>query len=87
MARTFTVSDVLGIVAIIVAIIGLIFEPLILGIVAIIIALIGLYLVRDAKRKNIFCIIGLILGIICVIYGIVILILHLSKVPPGLAKK
>lgn len=87
MARDFKVADVLGIIAIIVAIIGLIFEPLILGVVAIVLALIGLYLVRDADRKNIFCIIGLILGIICVIYGIILLILRLTHVPPGQAKK
>lgn len=83
MTRNFTVSDVLGIVAIIVAVIGLIFEPLILGIVAIVIALIGLYM----DRKNILCIIGLILGIILVIIGVVMLILHLSKTPLGQAKK
>ncbi len=86
MGRDFTIADILGIIAIIVAIIGLIFEPLILGIVAIVIAFIGLYIVRDANRKNIFCIIGLILGIICVIYGIAILILHLAHVPPGQVK-
>ena len=90
MARDFTLADVLGIIAIVVAIIGLIFSGLtgiVLGIVAIVLAYLGMYLVRDANRKNIFCIIGLILGIICLIVGIVILILHLTHVPPGQAKK
>ena len=72
-------ADILGIVAIIVAIIGFFFEGIILGIIAIILALIGLS--RD--RRNLFCIIGLILGIICFILGLVGLIQRLTKPPPG----
>jgi len=73
-------ADILGIVAIVVAIIGLFFEGIILGIIAIILALIGLS--RD--RRNIFCIIGLILGIVCLILGLVGLIQRVTKqLPPG----
>ncbi len=89
MGRNFTVADVLGIVAIILAIVGLIFAGLtgiVLGIIAIVLALIGMHGV-SGKRKNIFCFIGLILGIICLIVGIVVVIVHLAHVPPGQAKK
>jgi len=89
MGRSFTVADVLGIVAIILAIVGLIFAGLtgiVLGIIAIVLALIGMHGV-SGERKNIFCLIGLILGIICLIVGIVVVILHLTHVPPGQAKK
>jgi len=41
----------------------------------------------SGKRKNIFCIIGLILGIICLIVGIIVVIIHAVRVPPGQAKK
>ena len=69
------VEDVLGIVAIILAIIGFFFQGLILGIIAIILAAIGL--MRD--RRNIFCILGLILGIICVILALWGLIVRATK--------
>ena len=82
MARNLTDADVLGIVAIIVAIIGFFFEGIILGLIAILLAAIGLY--RD--RKNIFCTIGLILGIICFILGLVGLIQRAVKQPPGQTK-
>jgi len=72
-------ADILGIVAIIVAIIGFFFEGIILGIIAIILALIGLS--RD--RRNLYCMIGLILGIICFILGLVGLIQRVIKPPPG----
>lgn len=89
MGRSFTVADVLGIVAIILAIVGLIFAGLtgiVLGIIAIVLALIGMRGV-SGERKNIFCIIGLILGIICLIVGIIVVIWHAARVPPGQAKK
>jgi len=89
MGRSFTLADLLGIVAIILAIVGLIFAGLtgiVLGIIAIVLALIGSRGV-SGERKNIFCLIGLILGIICLIVGIVVVILHLARVPPGQAKK
>ena len=89
MGRSFTVSDVLGIVAIILAIVGLIFAGLtgiVLGIIAIILALIGMR-GFSGERKNIFCVIGLILGIICVIVGLIVVLIHAAHVPPGQAKK
>jgi len=90
MARQFTIADVLGIIAIVIAIIGLIFaglDGIILGIIAIVLAYLGMYHVRGSSRKNIFCTIGLILGIICLIVGIVVVILHLAHVPPGQANR
>jgi len=70
-------ADILGIAAIIVAIIGFFFEGIILGLIAILLAAIGLY--RD--RNNIFYIIGLILGVICFILGLIGLIQRASRPP------
>ncbi len=94
MGRSFTVADVLGIVAIILAIIGLIFAGLtgiVLGIIAIVLSLIGMRGFSGSNRKNIFCIIGLILGIICLIVGIIVVIVQAARKasrggPPGLSK-
>ncbi len=90
MGRSFGIADVLGIVAIILAIVGLIFAGLtgvVLGIIAIVLSLFGMYVVSDSNRRNIFCYIGLILGIICLIVGIVVVIWHEARIPPGQAKK
>ncbi len=95
MGRSFGIADVLGIVAIILAIVGLIIQGLwgiVLGIIAIVLSLIGMYVVSDANRRNIFCIIGLILGIICLIVGIIVVIVHGIRWatrggPPGQSKK
>ena len=89
MGKSFSVSDLLGIVAIILAIVGLIFAGLtgiVLGIIAIVLAFIGMR-GFSGERKNIFCVIGLILGIICVIVGLIVVIIHAAHIPPGLAKK
>jgi uncharacterized membrane protein len=89
MGRSFTLADVLGIVAIILAIVGLIFaglDGIVLGIIAIVLALIGMHGI-SGEKKNIFCVIGLILGIVCLIVGIAVVILHLTHVPPGQARK
>ncbi len=90
----FSVADVLGIVAIILAIVGIIFAGLtgiVLGIIAIVLSLIGMRGFSDSNRKNIFCIIGLILGIICVIIGIIVVIAQAARkaskgIPPGQSK-
>jgi len=81
MGRLDTASDadILGIVAIILAIIGFFFEGIIFGLVAILLAAIGFK--RD--RNNIYCIIGLILGVICLILGLVGLIQQAIKPLPG----
>jgi hypothetical protein len=84
----FGTADVFGIVAIILAIVGIILGGLtavILGIIAIILSLIGMG-GFEGNRKNIWCIIGLILGIICLIIGIVgVLVQGVRRAtgPPG----
>ena len=91
--KKFWNCRLLGIVAIILAIVGLFFAGLtgiVLGIIAIVLSLIGMYVVSDANRKNIFCIIGLILGIISLIVGIIGVIIRGIKWvagPPGQSKK
>ena len=71
-------ADILGIIAIVLAIVGFFVEGLILGLIAIVLAVIGLKL----ERKNIYCIIGLILGILCFVLAIAGALQRSFKSPP-----
>ena len=72
-------ADILGIVAIVIALIGLFFEGIILGIIAIVLALIG----RSKDKNNIYCLLGLILGIVAFVLGLYGLLQRGLKAPPG----